>query len=52
MTRASLLTALYRRLNKNESSPDTATSNRLKEYLNEVHRELLSLPGLQRLRFP
>lgn len=49
MTRAQLLTALSRRLNKAETL-DTATSNRLKEFLNETHREILSHPGLQRLR--
>lgn len=49
MTRAQLVTALCRRLNKSET-PDTATGNRLKEFLNETHRELLSHPGLQRLR--
>jgi len=49
MTRAQLVTALCRRLDKSES-PDTATGNRLKDFLNETHRELLSHPGLQRLR--
>lgn len=49
MTRAQLLTALARRLNKNETL-DTATKNRLIEFLNETHREILSHPGLQRLR--
>ena len=49
MTRGELLTQLYRRLNKSET-PDTATKNRLVGFLNEVHREVLSLPGLQRLR--
>lgn len=49
MTRGELLTQLYRRLNKSET-PDTATKNRLVGFLNEVHREVLSWPGLQRLR--
>lgn len=49
MTRAALLTALARRLNKAETL-DTTTKNRLIEFLNETHRELLTLPGLQRLR--
>jgi hypothetical protein len=49
MTRAQLLTALARRLNKNETL-DTATKNRLIEFLNEVHREILTSPGMQRLR--
>lgn len=49
MTLAQLRTGLARRLNKNETL-DTATSARLTEFLNETHRELLSHPGLQRLR--
>lgn len=49
MTRGELLTQLYRRLNKSET-PDTATKNRLVGFLNEVYREVLSLPGMQRLR--
>lgn len=49
MTRAQLLTELARRLNKN-TTLDTATQDRLLGFLNEVHRELLSLPGMQRLR--
>lgn len=49
MTRAQLLTALARRLNKAETL-DTATKNRLVEFLNETQREVLSHPGLQRLR--
>ncbi len=49
MTRAQLLTTLAARLNK-AGTLDTDTSNRLKAFLDEVHRELLTLPGLQRLR--
>jgi hypothetical protein len=49
MTRAQLLTELARRLNKH-TTLDTATQDRLLGFLNETHRELLSLPGLQRLR--
>lgn len=49
MTRGELLTSLYRRLNKSET-PDTATKNRLVGFLNEAYREVLSLPGIQRLR--
>lgn len=49
MTRAQLLTQLARRLNKNEAL-DTATQNRLVDYLNEVQREVLSKPGMRRLR--
>lgn len=50
MTRSELVTALARRLNKNVSSIDSATQSRLLDYLNEVHREVLTLPGAQRLR--
>lgn len=49
MTRTELLAELARRLNKN-TSLDTATQARLIGFLNETHRELLSMPGLQRLR--
>lgn len=49
MTRSELLTQLARRLNKNESF-DTATKNRLIGLLDETYREILSWPGLQRLR--
>jgi hypothetical protein len=49
MTRAQLLTVLNRRLNQNETIA-TPTKNRLVDLLNEVHREVLSAPGLQRLR--
>lgn len=49
MTRAQLLTQLARRLNKNETL-DTATQNRLVDMLNEVQREILSKPGMRRLR--
>lgn len=49
MTRGELLASLYRRLNKSET-PDAATKNRLVGFLNEAYREVLSLPGIQRLR--
>jgi len=49
MTRAELLSELARRLNK-ATTLDTATQTRLIGFLNETHRELLSLPGMQRLR--
>ncbi len=49
MTRSELLTTLARRLNKN-TTLDTATQSRLLDFLNDIHRELLSLPGTQRLR--
>ena len=49
MTRTELLTTLARRLNKN-TTLDTATQNRLLDYLNEVQRTLVSMPGAGRLR--
>jgi len=49
MTRGELLTQVYRRLNKSET-PDTATKNRLVGFLNETYREVLSWPGMMRLR--
>jgi hypothetical protein len=49
MTRSELLTKLARRTNKN-TTLDTATQNRLLDFLNERMRRLLSLPGMQRLR--
>lgn len=49
MTRAELLATLARRLNK-YTTLDTATSTRLLEFLNEAHREILSKPGMRRLR--
>ena len=49
MTRGELLTTVYSRLNK-AASPDAATKARLVGFLNEVHRELVTLPGMQSLR--
>lgn len=48
MTFAGLLTDLYARLRY--PSPPTATTTRLKSFLNEAHRDLLSMPGIERLR--
>lgn len=42
------LTDLYARLRY--PSPPAAITTRLKSFLNEAHRELLSLPGMERLR--
>jgi len=49
MTRADLLSALARRTNKN-TTLDTATQNRLVDFLNERNRKILSLPGTEALR--
>jgi hypothetical protein len=49
MTRTELLATLARRLNKN-TTLDSATSARLLDYLNEVNRQVLSIPGSERLR--
>lgn len=49
MTRSDLLTSLARRTNKN-TTLDTATQNRLVDFLNERQRRILSIPGTQRLR--
>ncbi|HYE86871.1 MAG TPA: hypothetical protein VEA16_10985 [Vicinamibacterales bacterium] len=50
MTRGELLATLARRTGKNASSLDTATQTRFLEFLNETHRDLLSEPGMERLR--
>lgn len=49
MTGAQLLTTLARRLNKN-TTLDSATSARLLDFLNEAYRDVLSKPGMERLR--
>jgi len=49
MTRSDLLVKLSRRTNKN-TTLDTATQNRLLDFLNERQRRILSLPGMQKLR--
>jgi len=40
---------IYRRLNKN-TTPDTATQTRIRAFVNQRHRELLTLPDCQQLR--
>jgi hypothetical protein len=45
----SLLADCYRRL-RYAAAPPAAITTRLTAYLNETHRELLALPGLERLR--
>jgi len=49
MTRSDLLVKLSRRTNKN-TTLDTATQNRLLDFLNERQRRILSMPGMQKLR--
>lgn len=52
MTRGDILSQVALRLNRATSytSLDTATKTRLVGFVNETHRELLSLPGMQKLR--
>lgn len=40
---------IYRRLNK-ATSPDTATQTRIRAFVNQRHREILTLPDCQQLR--
>lgn len=49
MTLGTILADCYRRLGF-ASSPDSAVTTRLTAFLNESHRELLSLPGMETLR--
>lgn len=51
MTRSDLLTQLAYRLNKNASSLDATTQARLVGFLNQRQRRILSIPGLQHLRY-
>lgn len=41
---------IYRRLNKNAASIDTGTQTRIRAFVNQRHRELLTLPDAQGLR--
>lgn len=50
MTRADLEQAVYRRLEKNTSSVDTATQTRIRHFLNQRHRRILGMPGMGLLR--
>jgi hypothetical protein len=50
VTRTELEQACYRRLGKNTSSPDTATQTRIRHFLNQRHRRILSMPGMSHLR--
>lgn len=49
MNLAALLADTYRRL-RYSSSPPSAITTRLTSFVNEVHREILSTPGMARLR--
>ena len=49
MTYATVLDELYRRLNY-ATSPAAAVTTRLAAFLNTTHRQVLSMPGLDRLR--
>lgn len=49
MTLNELEQDVYRRLNKNTTA-DTATQTRIRAFLNQRHRELLTLPDCQQLR--
>jgi hypothetical protein len=50
MTFLQLKQRLCRRTGKNASSIDTETGTRLGQFLNEAHRELLTMPGTEALR--
>jgi len=49
MNKGDLLTQLYERLNY-QTTPLTAVTTRLGNFLNEAHRAILREPGMQRLR--
>ena len=49
MTLTTILADCYRRLGF-EASPDSKVTTRLTAFLNETHRQLLSIPGMERLR--
>lgn len=51
MTLSDFLTQLSYRLNKNASLLDSTTSARLTGFLNQRQRRILSIPGLQHLRY-
>lgn len=50
MTRSDLEAAVYRRLQKNTASVDSATQTRIRHFLNQRHRRILALPGMSHLR--
>jgi hypothetical protein len=50
VTRSDLEQAVYRRLDKNTSSVDTATQTRIRHFLNQRHRRILATPGMSLLR--
>ena len=49
MTNGQILSELYRRLNY-EASPPSAVTTRLQSFVNLAHRQLLGMPGMERLR--
>ena len=49
MTFAAILADLYRRL-RYTSAPPSAIATRLRAFCNETHREILTAPGMERLR--
>jgi hypothetical protein len=49
VTGAQILASVARRANKN-ATLDSPTSTRLLDFINEAYREVLSLPGMERLR--
>jgi hypothetical protein len=50
VTRSDLEQGVYRRLEKNTSSVDTATQTRIRHFLNQRHRRILAMPGMGLLR--
>ena len=50
MTRSEIENRIYGRLNKNRTSVDSTTQTRIREFVNERHRRLLSMPGMTHLR--
>lgn len=49
MTLAEILSDIYARTNK-PASPETATVTRIKSFVNQRHRTLLSMPGVDQMR--
>lgn len=50
MTRSEIEQAVYRYLNKATASPDTTTQTRIRGFVNDRLRAVLSLSGMERLR--
>jgi hypothetical protein len=49
MTLTNILADLYRRLNFT-TTPPAATTTRLTAFINDAHRQMLTIPGMERLR--